>query len=362
MGEPYSPAMALLIYGANGYTGTLIAERAAANRLPAIVGGRRADTVTQLATRLGLTARAFGLDDPARIAAALDGVKAVLNCAGPFSRTAAPLVDACLRTGVHYLDITGELEVLEALAARDAEARAAGITVLPATGFDVVPSDCLAAEAKHRLPTATHLALAFQAGTRLSRGTSMTTIENLNGGGAVRRDGRLVRVPSGWRTRTIDFGDGRPRRAITIPWGDVSTAFHTTGIPNIEVYVAVPRALRVGMRLARWVGPLLASAPLQRFLKARVQGGAAGPGAEERAQGVSHLWAEARDGAGRAIELRLETPEAYELTTWTALALAERALRGELPVGFQTPARACGRAFVLQFSGVKLRAADDGDR
>jgi short subunit dehydrogenase-like uncharacterized protein len=354
--------MALLIYGANGYTGALIAARAAATRMRAIIAGRRADTVRALGARLGLKTRVFGLDNPAGIDAALEGVKVILNCAGPFSQTAAPLVEACLKARVHYLDITGELEVLESLAGRDAEARAAGITVLPATGFDVVPSDSLAAEAKHRLPTAMHLALAFKVSTRMSRGTSMTTVENLDRGGAVRRDGVLVRVPSGWKTRVIPFGDGTSRYAITIPWGDVSTAFHTTGIPNIEVYAALPRRLRVGMRLARWTGPLLGSAPVQRFLKARVQAAAAGPSAEARAQGVSRLWAEARDGAGRSVTLLLETPDAYELTSWTALALAERALRGELPVGFQTPARAAGRTFVLQFPGVKLRASDDGKR
>ena len=151
--------MALLIYGANGYTGTLIARRAAARGVPAILGGRQADAVNALAAELGRTARVFAVDDPAAVATALAGITVVLNCAGPFSRTAAPLVDACLRARAHYLDITGELAVLESLAARDAEARAAGVTLLPGAGFDVVPTDCLAAEAKHRLPTATHLAL-----------------------------------------------------------------------------------------------------------------------------------------------------------------------------------------------------------
>ena len=348
--------MALLIYGANGYTGTLIARRAAARGVPAILGGRQADAVNALAAELGRTARVFAVDDPAAVATALAGITVVLNCAGPFSRTAAPLVDACLRARAHYLDITGELAVLESLAARDAEARAAGVTLLPGAGFDVVPTDCLAAEAKHRLPTATHLALAFRPGTRMSRGTATTSIENAGGSGVVRRDGALVRVPSGWRTRRIDFGDG-PEKAITIPWGDVATAYHTTGIPNVEVYVAVPMALRVGLRLMRFGGPLVGSAAVQRLLKARVQRGPAGPSAEERATGETRLWAEARDGAGQVVTARLRTPEPYELTSWTALALAERATRGELPVGYQTPARACGRGFVLEFPGVAL----DGD-
>lgn len=351
--------MALLIYGANGYTGALIAARAGAKGVPAIIAGRNVDAVNALASKLGRPARVFALGDQDATAAALAGVTVVLNCAGPFSRTAGPLVDACLRVRAHYLDITGELDVIESLAARDAEARAAAISLLPAAGFDVVPSDCLAAQAKHRLPTATHLALAFQADTPLSRGTATTSIERVNGGGAIRRNGEITRVPSGWRTRTIDFGDG-PRKAVTIPWGDVASAYHTTGIPNIEVYVAVPGILRVGLRAARWLGPLLASAPVQHFLKARVARGPAGPDANQRASGASLLWVEARDDAGHVVTLRLRTPEAYQLTTWTALELAERALRGELPIGFQTPARACGPDFVLGFSGVALTAPDPG--
>jgi short subunit dehydrogenase-like uncharacterized protein len=345
--------MALLIYGANGYTGELIARRAAAVGVPAVLAGRNADAVAVLAAELGRDHRAFALDDAAALERALSGITVVLNCAGPFSRTAAPLVAACLRARAHYLDITGEIAVLEALAGRDAEARAAGIALLPGAGFDVVPSDCLAAHVARRLPSATQLALAFSAGTRMSRGTALTTIENAHGGGLVRRAGELVRVPSGWRTRRIDFGpELGARTAITIPWGDVATAYHTTGIPDVEVYVAVPLAVRAGMRAARAFGPLLASAAVQRALAARVRRGPAGPTAAERARRSSHLWAEARDAAGRIAVARLRTPESYELTSMTALDLAARALRGELPAGFQTPARACGPDYVLQFPGV----------
>jgi short subunit dehydrogenase-like uncharacterized protein len=344
--------MALLIYGANGYTGELVARRAPAD-LPMVLAGRNARAIGALAGELGREHRAFGLDDAASLDRALAGTAAVLNCAGPFSRTAAPLVAACLRARVHYLDITGEIAVLEELAGRDADARAARITVLPGAGFDVVPSDCLAAHVARRVPSSTHLALAFSAGTRLSRGTALTTIENAHRGGLVRRAGQLAHVPSGWRSRRIDFGPELGRRtAITIPWGDVATAYHTTGIPNIEVYAAVPLAVRAALRAARALGPLLASATVKRALEARVRRGPAGPTAEERARGTSHLWAEARDGAGHVAVARLRTPESYELTSMTALDLAARALRGQLPAGFQTPARACGPDYVLQFPGV----------
>jgi len=241
--------------------------------------------------------------------------------------------------------------VFEALARRDAAARAAGFTLLPGAGFDVVPSDCLAAHVAQRLPSATHLTLAFSAGTRMSRGTALTAIENAHAGGLVRREGALVRVPSGWRTRRIDFGDGA-QPAITIPWGDVATAYHTTGIPNVEVYVALPFAVRAAMRAARAFGPLLATGVVQRALAAVVRRRAPGPTADERARRRSRLWAEARDAAGRVVQARLVTPESYELTSITALDLAARALRGELPPGYQTPARAGGADYILGVPGV----------
>jgi short subunit dehydrogenase-like uncharacterized protein len=344
--------MGLLIYGANGYTGSLIARRAVALGVPALLAGRDGAQLGSLGAELACEHRVFALDDAAAIDRALAGVTVVLNCAGPFSRTAAPLVDACLRVRAHYLDITGEIDVFEAVATRDAAARAAGLTLLPGAGFDVVPSDCLAAYVARLLPSASHLALAFEAGTRMSRGTALTAIENAHAGGRVRRQGALVSVPSGWRTRRIDFGAGA-RPAITIPWGDVAAAYHTTGIPNIEVYAALPLVARVAMRAARALGPLLAAPAVKRALVARVRRGAAGPTADERARRHSRLWAEARDEVGGAVvAARLVTPESYELTSMTALDMATRALRGELPAGFQTPARACGADYILGFPDV----------
>ena len=353
----------LMIYGANGYTGALIARRAKARGARAVLAGRDEAALAALAAELDMPHRRFTLaggggGDCSEVDAALRGITAVLNCAGPFSATASPLVAACLRARVHYLDITGEVDVLEGLSARDAEAIAAGITVLPGTGFDVVPSDCLAAHVKRLLPTATQLVLAFETSSRMSRGTALTAVEQAHAGGLVRRDGRLVRVPAGWRTRSIDFGDGA-RKAISIPWGDVATAYHTTGIGNIEVYIAVPLAVRTATRATRLLAPLLASALVRNFLRARVRARPPGPSAEQRARGHSRVWAEARDAAGHVARARLRAPEPYELTTWTALELAQRAVRGELPRGFQTPARACGADFVLTFPGVERHDVEE---
>jgi short subunit dehydrogenase-like uncharacterized protein len=341
-----------LLYGANGYTGELVARMAKERGLHPVLAGRDARKVEPLATALGLDHLSFALDDAAAMDAALKTVGVVLHCAGPFSRTSKPMADGCLRTGTHYLDITGEIAVFESLAARRAEAEAAGVMLLPGTGFDVVPSDCLAAHLKRRLPSATHLTLAIQGTGRISHGTATTMVENINRGGLVRRDGRLTPVPTAWRTREVDFGRG-PVKATTIPWGDIATAFYSTGIPNIEVYAAIPASARRLMKASRQLGPLLASAPVQRFLKNRIKAQPPGPSEQERARGASYVWGEVQDDAGQKRSSRLSGPEGYTLTAMTALAIVERVLAGDASPGFQTPSLAYGADFILGIQGVE---------
>ncbi|HEY2944845.1 MAG TPA: saccharopine dehydrogenase NADP-binding domain-containing protein [Vicinamibacteria bacterium] len=340
-----------LIYGANGYTGELIAREALRRGQRPVLAGRNAEAIRSIAGELGLEHRAFALDDPRAIDDALKGMRAVLHCAGPFVRTFPPMADACLRARVHYLDVNGEIEVFERLAARDAEARAAGVMLLPGVGFDVVPSDGLAAHLKRRLPGATRLVLAFHSVGGLSRGTATTMIENLHRGGLIRRDGALTPVPAAWRTRQVDFGRG-PRTVVCIPWGDVSTAFHSTGIPNIEVYTTATSPLLLAMKASRLLRPLLASSAVQSFLKGRVRAGAPGPTAEQRARGRTDLWGEAADEAGGRVASRLHGPEGYTFTMLTAVAAVEKALSGSAPPGFQTASKAYGPDFVLGIEGV----------
>jgi short subunit dehydrogenase-like uncharacterized protein len=261
------------------------------------------------------------------------------------------MADACLQTGTHYLDITGEEEVFEALAARDAKAKSAGIALLPGVGFDVVPSDCLAVHLKRRLPSATRLALAFQGTTAMSRGTALTVAEGLPRGGLVRENGVLRRVRAAWKTRVIDFGVG-PTKAITIPWGDVSTAFYSTGIPNIEFYAAAPWAARVAARLSRGFGWLLGSRSVQKWLQRRIHAGPPGPTDAERLQRRAYFWGEATDEAGRRAVARLQTPDGYDLTVLTSLAVVDRVLSGAVSPGFQTPGMAFGPDFILEIAGV----------
>jgi short subunit dehydrogenase-like uncharacterized protein len=343
---------AFLLYGANGYTGRLLAREAVVRGLRPVLAGRNAEAIRPLALELGLEHRVFSLDDAAATRAGLEGVQVVLHCAGPFARTAQPMVDACLEARVHYLDITGEISVFETLARRDSEAMAAGILLLPGAGFDVVPSDCLAAHLHRRLPSAKRLTLAFQGIGRVSRGTATTIVENLHRGGVVRQGGILTSVPAAWRTRDIDFGQG-PTLAVTIPWGDVSTAYRSTGIGDIEVYTAVSRRQLRLMRLSRPLGWMLRSSLVQNFLKRRIQARPPGPSDEERAQGRTYLWGEVDDGQGRRMVSRLRGPEGYTFTMRTALAAVTRVLNGDAPPGYQTPSLAYGPDFVLDVPEVE---------
>ncbi len=350
--RPQGMSKRFLIYGANGYTGNLIARLASERGQRPVLAGRSASSVGALAAELGLESRAFALDDPARLDAGLDGISIVLHCAGPFSRTSRPMAEACLRRRTHYLDITGEIPVFEAFAARDAQAKAAGVMLFPGAGFDVVPSDCLAAHLKRRLPSATRLALALFSTGAVSRGTATTVVQNLGRGGVVRRGGVLTPVPTAWKTRAVDFGRG-PRPAVTIPWGDVSTAWHSTGIPDIEVYLAAPRVARLAIRLARPLQSLLGTRPVQALLGSWIRARPAGPTPEQRARSRSVIWGEASDDGGGRVVSRLRTPDGYTLTALTALAIVEKALAGSAPPGFATPSRAYGADFILEIPGVE---------
>src|SRR5262245_23803435 len=280
-------AMTWMLYGANGYTGELTAARAVATGMKPILAGRREEAIGPLAKRLGLPWRVFPLEVAADELAAA-GAKALLLCAGPFSATSAQAVEACLKARAHYIDITGEIAVFEAVHGRDADAKRAGVVLLPGGGFDVVPSDCLAATLARALPGATHLELAFASDSGPSKGTAKTMVEGLGKGGAIRENGEIRRVPLAWKTLDVPFRD-RTRRCVSIPWGDVATAYYSTRIPNIVVYMGVtPRQLR-GMRWARPVVPLLLLGPVQRAIKRRIDKNVRGPDTETLRSGRTQL-------------------------------------------------------------------------
>ena len=340
----------ILIYGANGYTAELVIELAQREGATPILAGRSQQKLATLAGRLGLASRVFGVDDPGAIAKNLTGVSVVLNCAGPFSRTAKAMAEGCIAAGVHYLDITGEIDVFEALALLGPKARKAGVMLMPGTGFDVVPSDCLAAHLKRRMPDACALTLAFQAIGQPSHGTATTMVENMHRGGMIRRDGKLLAVPSASSCREIDFGAG-PVTTMCIPWGDVSTAWVSTTIPNIEVFMAAPAALRWMAKASRYMGGVMGSNFVQGLLKRKIDAGPAGPNAEQRHRGASHLWGQARNSAGQTATARLDTLEGYALTALTAWDITKRVSAGAAQPGYHTPSLVFGADYILTFAG-----------
>jgi short subunit dehydrogenase-like uncharacterized protein len=339
-----------LVYGATGYTGKLVVEEARRRELEPIVAGRSAEKCRTLAEPGRLHWRAFPLDEPAALARAIEDVTCVLHVAGPFSATAGPMLEACLATGTHYLDVTGEIDVFERVAGLDERARAAGVMLLPGVGFDVVPSDCLAAHVAARLPGARRLRLGFSGLGGVSRGTARTMSEALGEGTRVRRGGRIEMLPAGSLVREFDFGEG-PKRCVAISWGDVATAFHSTGIPDIETYFPATASIEAISAASRHLGGALQNQAGKGLLTRLFERLPEGPTPEQRASHPSTLLAEVEDDRGGRAAARLTTPNGYTLTAQAAVEIAARVAGGEAKPGFQTPSRAFGADFVLGLPG-----------
>ena len=331
-----------MIYGATGYTGGLIAQECARRGLQPVLAGRDAARLRLLAERLQLPHTVVALDDAAALKQALQGVAAVLHCAGPFSRTSAPMREACLATDTHYLDITGEIDVFVAAHDDAARARAAGVLLCPGVGFDVVPTDCVSVSLKAAMPDATHLTLMFAGLDHLSAGTTVTSMEAVFRGAArVRQDGRIVDIPFGERSRMIDFGNG-PECSFVIPWGDVATAGYSTGIANIEVHIprasASARAIRALVPLRR----MMAGPTARRVAHPLLRRLASGPSPARRAREPARVWGEVRNPAGAVKRASLQTLNGYSLTILTAVMAVEHVLRHDVPAGYCTPAQLMG--------------------
>ena len=345
--------MNFLLYGANGYTGQLITRYAIENGLRPILAGRNEEAVKSLAETHKLEYRIFGLDDGQVIDGALKDIKLVLHAAGPFIHTAWPMMKACLRNGVHYLDITGEIAVFEMAFRFGSKAKAKELVFMPGVGFDVVPTDCMAVYLKQRLPDASRLKLGFgSVGGGISRGTAMTMIEGLGAGSAERKNGKIIRVPMAKKTMKIEV-DGKSYPMMSIPWGDVSTAYHSTGIPNIETYTAVSQSTIRFSRLQNYFGGIMRSGWVKRYFRKRVKKRPPGPSDSRRSRAHSFVYGEVTNDHGERAAALLHIPEGYTLTAITSIMITQAVLQGEIESGFQTPAKALGADFILQLEGVK---------
>ena len=339
----------LLLYGAYGYTGRLTAELAAAKKLDVVLAGRNEEALLTLGKRVNLPIRVVGLNDTGRLSAALRDIACVVHMAGPFAATSAPMLNACLATRTNYIDITGEIEVFEALWSREEEIRRAGITVVPGAGFDVVPSDCLGGYVASKLKRPSTLVMALSGLQSASQGTLRTAIRQVSKPILCRRAGAIVPLQDR-SPRSIDFGSG-DEPCVPISWGDVATAFHSTGIPNITAYFRRTKLLRSAEIAGRLFGPLLRSRLGQRGLGAIVRRFPEGPTEGERSSHRAMIWAEANDGSGKSYTAILSTPDAYEFAANSALEISSRIISLPGPLGLATPFQAFGADFVLSLPG-----------
>ncbi len=348
----------LLLYGANGYTGQLIIEEALAKDIKPVLAGRSENALKPLADKFGLEYRAFSLENVALVKEKLSDIAVVLHAAGPFVHTYEAMLQACLETKTHYLDITGEYQVFEGCKLKDTAAQHAGIMVLPGVGFDVVPSDCLGAQLKEKLQDATHLKLSFASvKSGFSRGTAKTMVEGLHEGGMIRKEGKLQKVPSAYKVADINYG-AFTTVAATIPWGDISTAYTSTGIPNIEVYMGATPALVKQMQRSNYLHWLFKMKWVKNILKGQIDKRKPGPNEKQRTEGKTFFWGEVSNSKNETIVARMQTPEGYKLTSITAVLIAKKVLEGNFKPGYQTPATAYGSGLILEVPECKIKFGD----
>ncbi|MEA1881865.1 MAG: saccharopine dehydrogenase NADP-binding domain-containing protein [Candidatus Marinimicrobia bacterium] len=346
-----------MIYGANGYTGRLVVDEAIKRGLNPILAGR-SESVKDLADERGLESQTFELYSVDDIVEKLSGISVLANCAGPFSQTAETMICACIQSQTHYIDITGEISVYQFGFNMDSEAKSAGIAVCPGVGFDVIPTDCLAVHLKDKMPDATHLVLGFaMKGSKPSKGTAKTGVEGMSLGGQIREEGEMKSVPLAYKEREIDYGFG-PMNAITIPWGDVYTAYHSTGIPNIEVYFPKSPKGAAQLRKRQKYMKLMKINWIRKFVLNRIDKTWKSNTAEQRAVAKSFVWGEVKNANGEKIEGRFTTVDGYDLTASGTVEVAQYLLDDHNKSGYYTPSLLMGKDLIEKmpgFSGIEYK-------
>jgi short subunit dehydrogenase-like uncharacterized protein len=311
----------LMIYGATGYTGRMAAKHANTAGTPLVLAGRSEATVAKLASELGVEFRVFGLDDNSVIDCGLADISVLLNCAGPFMRTADALLKASIRNGVHYLDTAAELDSYRLAEAIDDEAKAAGVMLMPGGGGSVAMLGSLAGHAVGKVHDARRIRIALHVAGGLSRGSAISATENLTVETLERIDGGLTAATAD--IQTFDFGKGAVDCfPVTLP--DLITIWRATGVPNIQTFVHV-----TGDGFPQGDLSLLPD----------------GPSEEERLANRYQAVVEVTDAEGQVAHSLLDTVNGYAFTAMAAADAGRRILAGEARPGFQTPAGLFGNGF-----------------
>jgi short subunit dehydrogenase-like uncharacterized protein len=345
------PKTSWLIYGASGYTGGLLAHAAVARGMRPTLAARSRESIEGLGRELGCEVRAMALEDR-HLARSIEGFGCVLHAAGPFSKTSGPLLAACLSARCHYLDLSGELDVIGACYASEDAAHAAGISVIPAVGFSVVPMDCLAALLAATVERPVGLELAFE-GYELSAGTAKTYAEGMALGTARLVDGKLERSPLTWELVPIPFKRGL-QQALRVPYGELVSCHRSTGIGNVSTFMVPHPALEMLLKYGPRLSPLLRFAWAKQLADCLAERRFPGPDEATRRRRRTQIWGRISAADGSAREAFLETPEPYQLSVATALSAVERVLAGSVPTGAWTPSQAFGANFITEVGDCTL--------
>jgi len=340
-----------MLYGCYGYSGELILKEAIRKGLHPIIGGRSKKKVSALAQKYKLAFRVFDLSSQTAIEDNIADCHLVFNSAGPYSSTCIPMLKACLNRGVHNLSLAGEIPILEALHGYHQEAKEKGTVVAVGLGFDVLPTDSMSNHLKHLLPDATHLTLGMDGPNDMSRGSMKEFFEQIGEHPFwVRRNGKLV--ASKPRTTYMDFGNGK-KLASTIAWGDTASAFHSTGIPNIEVFAAISKADWLTIKTLDGLSFLFKFKSIQKLANTCIDCLLSGPDEETREKGQTFMTAVASNGSGEKIKINMSTPTGYKITYLGAVYAIEHMLK-QAPVegGYYTPAQLLGEKAICNIEGV----------
>ncbi len=343
----------VLLYGANGYTGKLIARYAKDYNITPVLAGRNEKEITELANELQFPYSIFSLDDAASIEQQLQDVKLVIHAAGPFNKTAKQMVEACIATNTHYIDINGDISVFEFIKKYSDKAKNAGVMLMPGAGFDVIPTDCTALHLKQQLPDATHLQLAFiSSGGQTSHGTATTMASRTGEKAVIRMNGKFVKKPLGFKGLWIE-ANGKKRFVMSIPWGDISTAYHTTGIPNIEVFTGMKPSVYRILKFQFLFNWLLRTNYVRGLIQKKINSRPAGPTDEQRAHSKTVVWGKVKNAAGKEIISQLICADGYTLTAWGCLLITQKIMADNYKAGYQTPAGCYGKDLVFEIPQTK---------
>lgn len=327
-------------------------DQCLARGIKPFLGGRNAEKLKNQAEKHSLDYLAFDVSDKDRLHEFLSMGSVLLHCAGPFIHTSQTVLDACFQTNTHYLDITGEYQVFDLCQAHSEKFKSQNLTVVPGVGFDVVPSDCLAAMLKAEMPDATDLQLAFvNKGAKMSRGTLKTMIENLGDKQVRRENGQYAYAPMGQNTLMVDFGDFE-QICMAISWGDISTAYFSTDIPNIQVFAGTEARQVSQVRKMQMLSWFFRMKPVKRYLQRKLDSKPDGPSDQKREKSVTFMWGSVSNG-NTTVEKRLRVPNGYTVTADSSVRIAQEVLNGNFKPGYQTPSSAYGKDFVLALDGVE---------